>query len=234
MSMIISHEHKYICIGIPRTASKSMDHWLSDYFGGRAHFGHHSYDIPDEYADYLVFTVVRNPYDRHASGHFAVMWDGLAPTDEEMGHCRNKHESLRKFRAILRSRERAVQNDWPRQSPVPLEHRIRELTRRNEEAGPGINQKRFVDRGRVNLVLYFERLPGCLTELPFVGSGDMPPFPYCPERGIRPEGTFFDYFRDTDEEQVVWAYAREDFEAFGYRRFECGLPDDAPNALRIG
>ncbi|HIJ73239.1 MAG TPA: hypothetical protein HPP83_03975, partial [Candidatus Hydrogenedentes bacterium] len=93
---------------------------------------------------------------------------------------------------------------------------------------------RFIDRGRVNLVLYFERLPECLLELPFVDPNNVPPFPHHPERGIRPPGNFFDFFRDTDEEEVVWAHAAGDFEAFGYRRFDCGLPEDAPSALRIG
>jgi len=53
-----------------------------------------------------------------------------------------------------------------------------------------------------------------------------------PERGSRPPGNFFDLF-PSDEEQVVWASAFEDFEAFGYRRFDCGLPKEAPNALWI-
>ena len=231
--MVISHKHKYVYIAIPRTGSKSMGHWLSDYFDGRSQFGHHSYDIPDEYADYFAFTVVRNPYERAASGHFAVMWDGLGPTEEEMGHCHDKHESLRRFRAILRSRERQEQNDWPEQSSIPLEQRIRETALANEEEGHGINQKRFVDRAQVDLVLYFERLPDCLAELPFVDPNHVPPFPYCPERGIRPPGTFNDFFRDTDAEQVIWAYAAKDFEAFGYRRFDCGPPEGAPYALRI-
>ena len=61
----------------------------------------------------------------------------------------------------------------------------------------------------------------------------MPPFPHHPERGIRPPGNYFDFFGDTDDEQVVWAGAAEDFETFGYQRFDCGLPDDAPNALWI-
>ncbi|NLX07819.1 MAG: hypothetical protein GXY33_21985 [Phycisphaerae bacterium] len=51
--------------------------------------------------------------------------------------------------------------------------------------------------------------------------------------GITPGGTFFELFRDTDEEEVVWAYAAEDFAAFGYRRFEWGLAADAPDALRV-
>ena len=41
-------------------------------------------------------------------------------------------------------------------------------------------------------------------------------------------------FGHTDEEQVVWAHSAEDFEAFGYRRLDPGLPEDAPNSLRIG
>lgn len=83
-------------------------------------------------------------------------------------------------------------------------------------------------------MLYFERLPACLTELPFVDPDDLPHFPHHPERGIRPSGDFFDFFGATDEEDVVWVYAAEDFEAFGYRRFDCGLPEDAPNTLQIG
>jgi len=231
--MIISDKHRYVYIGIPRNGSKSMNHWLSEYFDGRNHGGHHDYDVPEEAAGYLVFTIVRNPYDRRTSGHFAVTWDDQAPTEEELGQCRDKQERLRKFRAVLKSREKQRQREMPRQSAVPLEERIREAVLRNESEGHDINQKRYADRGRVNLVLYFERLPECLRELPFVDPDDVPPFPHHPERGIRPAGDFFDFFRSTDEEEVVWAHAAEDFEAFGYRRHDCGLPEDAPCALRI-
>jgi hypothetical protein len=31
-----------------------------------------------------IFTIVRNPYDRATSGHFAVTWDAQAPTQEEL------------------------------------------------------------------------------------------------------------------------------------------------------
>ncbi len=70
--MIISDRHRYVYIGIPRTGSKSMNHWLCEYFDGRNCGGHHDCDVPPEFAGYLVFTIVRNPYDRAASGHFAV------------------------------------------------------------------------------------------------------------------------------------------------------------------
>ena len=31
--------------------------------------------VPEEAAGYLVFTIVRNPYDLATSGHFTVTWD---------------------------------------------------------------------------------------------------------------------------------------------------------------
>ncbi|MBN1918539.1 MAG: sulfotransferase family 2 domain-containing protein [Verrucomicrobia bacterium] len=231
--MIISDTHKYVYIGIPRNASKSMNHWLCEYFDGRNHGGHHDYDVPEEAAEYLVFTLVRNPYDRYVSSHFAVTWDEQGVTEEELRECRSAPERLRKIRAVLKTRERQRQRECPQQSPVPLAERIRVAAEKKKEDGHGMNQKRFVDLAGVDLVLYFERLPQCLRELPFVDPTSVPPFSHHPERGIRPSGTFFDLFRDTDEEQVVWAYAAEDFEAFGYRRFDCGLPRDAANALRI-
>ena len=57
-----------------------------------------------------------------------------------------------------------------------------------------------------------------------------PPFHRFPEKGIRPPG---DFFGDTDEEEIVWAHAKEDFKRFGYRRFDPGLPKESPNALWI-
>ena len=231
--MIISDIHKYAYIGIPRTGSKSMNHWLIEHFGGKWYGGHHEYEVPEEAADYLVFTIVRNPYDRHASGHFGVTWDDQGPKDHELEPYCSEQERLRKFRAYLKAREKQHQKEIPQQSTIPLDERIRAAVLKNEGEGHGINQKRFVDRGRVNLALYFERLPQCLAKLPFVDPNNVPPFPHHPERGIRPPGSFFDFFRDTDEEQVVWVYAAEDFEAFGYRRFDCGLPEDAPCVLRM-
>lgn len=230
--MIISDVHKYVYIGIPRTGSKSMNHWLLEHFDGRWHGGHHDYNVPAEAADYFIFTIVRNPYDRAVSGTFAVTWDDQGATDDEIGPCQSPQERLRKSRAILATRGKR-QKEFPVQSTIPLEERIREVALENESEGHGRNQKRFADLARVNLVLYFERLPECLKQLPFVDPNHMPPFPHHPERGIRPSGNFFDFFRGTDTEQVVWAHSSEDFEAFGYRRFDPNLPSDAPSALRI-
>jgi hypothetical protein len=233
--MIISDTHRFIYIGIPRTGSKSMNHWLCEHFDGRNCGGHHDYVVPEEASDYFIFTVVRNPYDRKCSGHFAVTWDDQGTKDHELAECKSPQERLRKIRAILKSREKQKQKEMPRQSPIPLEQRSREAVLNGQGKGKkhSMNQAFFVDKAAVNMVLFFERLPECLAELPFVDKENIPRFPHHPERGIRPSGNFFDFFRDTDEEQVVWAHNAEDFEAFGYRRFDPGLPEDAPNALRI-
>jgi hypothetical protein len=231
--VILSHKHRYVYIGIPRTGSKSMNSWLMEHLDGVWYRGHHDYVVPQEAAGYLVFTIVRNPYDRRVSGHFHVPWLDHGPTREEVGEYRSEPERLRKVRAILETRQGQVQKERPVQSPIPLDQRIGEWVAANEREDPGINQKRFAERAGVHLALHFERLPACLGELPFVDAGAVPPFPHQPERGVRPAGTFFDLFAGTDAEAEVWAYAAEDFAAFGYRRFEWGLPEDAPDALWI-
>ena len=68
--MIISKALKYVYIAIPRTGSKSMSQWLVDNFQGEWHGRHHEWKVPDYCQDFLVFTLVRNPYEVQASGWF--------------------------------------------------------------------------------------------------------------------------------------------------------------------
>ena len=70
IEMHISHKHRFVYIGIPRTGSRSMFQWLSDNYQSENLGGHHDCNVPEEFSDYLVFTVVRNPYDRMVSGWF--------------------------------------------------------------------------------------------------------------------------------------------------------------------
>ncbi len=193
-----------------------MSRWLGAHFEGEFLGPHHRLAVPDEAKGYLVFTVVRNPYDRQTSGAFALPWEGL---DEA-------HESLREQVELS-------------QAPEPLEERIRGYTLEKDgtQLGGGncpesvMNQWYYCKAAGVTRVLLYERLPQCLKELPFVAN-DVPEYPHALERGIRPPGTFFDHF-DEDDEKVVWAYESETFEGFGYRRFDAGLPASSPNSLSI-
>lgn len=105
---------------------------------------------PEGAAKYLVFTLVRNPYDREVSSHFAVTWDDTGPTDDDLKPYGSEQERLRKSRAFLKEREKQYQKEMPRQSADPLGERIRSGVHQNEAEGHGINQKRFVDRGRID------------------------------------------------------------------------------------
>ena len=196
--MIVSDIHKYVYVGIPRTASKSMNHWLLDHYQGRIHGRHHQMDVPEEASDYLVFTIVRNPYDLWVSYGFHVAWGDAGVTEEEIGPCGSDRERRARIREILKTK---------------TETQPRPLTPSTISLEDGSLQMQHIRRAGVNLVLYYERLPDCLVELPFVDVGDLPPFPRHPERGVRPAGSFFDIF-PTEEEQVVWAAASEDFSAF--------------------
>jgi len=231
--MIISEKHKYVYIGIPRTGSKSMNHWLREHFDGSLYGAHHGCLVPAEVADYLIFTVVRNPYERRASHHFAMHWAEQGVQEAELGRCRSLPERLQRSREILKARERQRQGQSPQQSGVPLQARMLAAMLKNESWGEEMNQNRYIQRAKIKLALYFERLPQCLLDLPFVDPSRCPPFPHHPERGIRPKGSFFDLFSGTDEEQVVWAHAAEDFEALDYCRFEAALPPGAPNSRWI-
>ena len=213
--MVISHSLRYVYIGIPRTSSKSMSRWLGAHYEGEFFGTHHQLFVPEEARDYLIFTIVRNPYDRHTSGSFSLAWGG-----------REAHESLRE------------QVELPKEHPEPLEERIRGYTLEKDGSGVGncptsvMNQWYYCKAAGVTRVLLYERLPRCLKELSFV-TDDVPEYTHALERGIRPPGTFFDHF-DEDEETVVWAYESETFEEFGYRRFDAGLPASSPNSLIIG
>jgi hypothetical protein len=206
--MHVSREHRFVYIGIPRTGSKSMYRWLSENYGSENLGGHHDYIVPDEFKDFLIFTVVRNPYDRWASANFAVLWNGETPDPSKR-----------------------VPSPPLVPSAKPLDERLRESMVSGATPGNGMNQSQFIKRAGVRLALYFERLPACLADLPFVDRRNVPPLPHALERGIRPPGTFFDHFRP-DDEKCVWAYASDDFETLGYQRFNCGLPA-AANSLHL-
>jgi len=189
--MQISHQHKFICIGIPRNGSKSMFEWLHTNYQSEYFMGHHAYQIPKEYKDYFVFTLVRNPYERTVSGWF--------------------------FEPVIKG------DDW-----VAPPNSLKKRMKLAAKAGY-TRQIDFVREGGVDMILYFERLTECLKHLPFVDPDHLPPFPHNNLGGFRPaEGNFFDFF-NKEEEKLVWENDKEEFDFFGYQRFNCGLPEELPD-----
>lgn len=208
--MIISRALKYVYIGIPRTGSKSMNRWLMKHCDGEWVGEHHDWRVPEYARDYLIFTIVRNPYDRAVSGYFGIPWGEL-----------DMREDLREQLPI------------PDKSANPLTTIIQQAQAHRIATGEGdLSQKDFVTKADVSLALYFERLPQALQELPFANPVAIAEYPHVLERGIRPPGTFFDFF-SADDEAAYWQTAHEEFEAFGYKRFSSSLPSEAPNALHF-
>ena len=189
--MIISKALEYVYISIPRTGSKSMSRWLIDHYQGEWHGRHHEWKVPEECRGFLVFTLVRGPYEIQASGWY--------------------------FKPVIKSGdERARSKTYAEQS--------RNWVRPTDEP---VTQREYVEWSGISQILYFEHLPACLKELPFVDPRDVPPFPHLNAGGFRPSGNFFEIMAKGDEE-VVWNSSREDFEFLGYERYDCGAPK-APN-----
>lgn len=83
-------------------------------------------------------------------------------------------------------------------------------------------QSEAIKQAGIQLVLYWEHLPYCLGELPFVGDDYKYP-ERMTERGTRPATEFEDFF-GREAEQFVWDWAEADFEALDYRRLDNGPP----------
>ena len=175
-------------VAIPRTGSKSMCRWLMDHYDGDWVGGHHDWQVPDDCRDYLIFTVVRNPYEIAASSWF---FEPVIKDPNALPKPKTYAEQCRNW---------AAPSWWPG------------------------GQKGYVERSGATQILFFEHLTGCLNELPFVDRTKVPPFPRLNAGGLRPSGTFFDLMQPEDE-AIVWNNSKEDFEYFGYHRYDCGAPD---------
>lgn len=82
--MIVSEKYRCVYVSIPKTGTLSVRTWLRQNYDGvqirpdrlmqeilgrRPGVGYHSYFVPKEYADYTIFTTVRNPYARCYSAY---------------------------------------------------------------------------------------------------------------------------------------------------------------------
>ena len=161
-----------------------MSTWLVDHFHGKWVGDHHDWRVPDEFRDYHIFTVVRNPYEVQASGwYFQPVIDPPSKPETYAEACRQ----------------------WQ----CPPDH-------------PG-NQKQFIEWSGVSQILYFEDMPDCLAQLPFVTPNRIPAFPHLNAGGHRPPGDFFQIMAEGDE-ALVWNALKDDFAFLGYKRFNSGGP----------
>ena len=71
--MIVSEEHRYVFVSVPKAGTHTMYATLTDGFGGRQLDGpYHQKDVPAEYLDFFCFASVRHPFQRAVS-----IWNSL-------------------------------------------------------------------------------------------------------------------------------------------------------------
>ena len=88
--MIISHEHRFVFVELPRTGCTAVGKELIESYGGmRILRKHSSYDdfarqaTPDE-RSYFAFSSIRNPMDDAVSGYFKLASDHHGRYSDEM------------------------------------------------------------------------------------------------------------------------------------------------------
>ena len=200
--MIVSHESRYVYIALPKTACQAISQWLHLHYKGEyVPPMTHRWWPPERCEDYLVFTVVRNPYERCFSGWW---WGCQCPVRKQVAEARGDIAEFWGWSFDRFMRRRIEKRDDPPRNP--------------ETGGPNVYmpQIQFFRLSGASRVFHYENLDE-LEELPFVGEWH--PIERRNVTQTKPTRSFFDYFADDPQaEQLVWDYCAEDFDAFGYER----------------
>lgn len=188
--MIICDKYKWIHANLPKTGSMSMVKWLCDNYGGRWFGAHHAINREPWMDDYMTSTVVRDPVDRLLS--FWRHTDANGQTGFE--HFLNN----------------AIHNAVHGVCIEPISRNYPWYQ---------LNATDWCRKAKVDVVLRYEELPGCLGTLPFVDPENIPPFPHenrAHERlvdDMRPRCR--DEINET-EQALIWEHSGPDFGRFGY------------------
>lgn len=157
--MIVSHEREYVNFAIPRTASRATAEWLQVVCDGISprHIpprtgprSHHRIDIPDEYAGYRRFAVIREPVSRWESA-----WRAAHRRDQLRIQTAEEYN-----RAFLDHLHRMI-DDRGTKNPRCFE----------------AAQTTWVETCEIDTLLLYEDLPTCLDSLWFVRPGEIDQFP---------------------------------------------------------
>lgn len=106
--MVISHEHKYLFIEIPLTASWAVRNELCRYYGGEPILHKHATvsefkrRYPADHHEYFVFAAVRNPLDQLVSRYLKMKNDhkGAFSSRDALRSMKLEHADLEQFRFI--------------------------------------------------------------------------------------------------------------------------------------
>lgn len=197
--MIVSHQHRYLFIEIPLTASSAVHHELCSYYDGAPVLHKHA-SFPEfrrlmgsEAADYFAFATVRNPLDKAVSHYVKIK-------DDYGGYYSNPAaaEALRIDYADLRKHESL------READGSFGDYLKRYQRR------AFTESIELSRGQIDFVMRYERLQDDLAAvLEQLGLTRVRPLPVIKRTpGKRRE---WQSYYDTPE---VIAYAKDVFGPF--------------------
>lgn len=171
----------YVYIALPRTASQSMTSWLCEHHGGVLRGDlYHTAEIPPAHRDKYTFTTVRDPYQRMASLFRLVAQKFWTDPDEQMEETVGMTMAEFVHWCVSRSQPQW----WP--------------------------QTAILEGCRIDEILRYELLPGCLHWLPWLPPRRSSTFPHIDETepGLIRAAAI----------QAINEHSEMDFDAYGYRK----------------
>lgn len=175
--MIVSVQHPYVCVAIPKTGTQSMVRFLLQHHAGSQHAFHHSWRVPDEYTGYEIFTVVRNPYE----WCFSKWWFACNNPNRQNSVYPYGMDFRNYIQRITRYREH---------DPHP-DRNVPELN---------MSRTRWVEKSGAGTVLKLEELTAALSRLHFVT--DTSAFPHTNRSPGKNRAGFRDRFGRNEAELV--------------------------------
>lgn len=197
--MIGSLELSYVYISPPKTGTMSFRSWFTKYFQGETIAVTHEATIPEEYRKVATpIMSVRNPYERCLS---LWWWSCMAPEREAKCHLYGC-SFVTYMHRLLWHRDHP---DATHQTPNVYMNLAMYANRIEEQTG-----KRPVSVALEDPALGLRSLPFVTTE------GQLGALRKA-RVSQRPRVDRMKFFSGV-EEDLVWQYCQEDFEAFGYSR----------------
>ena len=198
-NMILSRKNKYVFISTPKTGTHSFYKLLQDEFDGeRLKGNYHRTEMPDNADEYLVFSTVRNPYDR-----LVAIWNSVLHAKNERNNYRDEWlATLRKDDFLTFAKFAAkYRNDIeyrPVRSPYLLMPQCRWYNKMPEGVTP----------------LHLENISVEFHSLPFVNKEVEIP------HMLKRDHASWDEIKTDEITSFVNEWAGEDFEKFGYEKEE--------------
>lgn len=194
--MVLSKTQGWVYIAIPKTASTTMSMGLQRACHGQSLALYHGMDVPADFKDSTIFTIVRDPYNRlYSWWHFRCVarpCDGL--------HGLSMPDFLERVEA------------WAKGEASPGGD-VSELF---------YPQHYIAERAGVNLTLRYEALDHDIPEMlikPGVVRGPLISwFAKCDFRGGRDKSVHGRSAMTSDEKRVIWDLYKSDFLKYGYAK----------------